>query len=157
MPEIGMKMDYIYSLFYHSVDFIEYLGTVTGLGYELTHILLFFVLQPLITITLIILLILEIFKNRRLQNLKIENTTSMFLEFAWRISRILSISFLFIQILSNYFILTNTSLTNYFPYSFLVSKNLLFTNFLIFLILTTILLLFNFLIFGKLSLWLKRP
>ena len=55
-------------IFWKCVQIIEYLGDLTGLGYELTNILLFVVIQPLLILVFLYLWIREKRKNKYLTN-----------------------------------------------------------------------------------------
>ena len=84
-------MNSIDKIFWEWTRFIEYLASVLGISYELTNLLIFLILQPLIIIILLILLVREKLKNNKYKNSITEEKTPFFLEFTWRLSRIFSI------------------------------------------------------------------
>ena len=121
-------MDFVDKLFWQCVYFIEFLGNTSGLGYELTNLLLFVVIQPLIILILI-----------------------------WRISRIISIFVLTLEFYFFYILYQNQFYLSFFKDIYDFFNNLIITNIFISLVLPIFLIFLNFLIFGKFSLWLKRP
>ena len=59
-------MNTVDQIFWKCVQFIEYFGDVTGLGYELSNILLFIVIQPILIITFLFLWLREKKKKKKL-------------------------------------------------------------------------------------------
>ena len=139
-------------IFWKCVQIIEYLGDLTGLGYELTNILLFVVIQPLLILVFLYLWIREKRKNKYLTNTNQAVPKSKFIYFFWRVSRLLSLMVLGIEMLVVYSIFFNVFK---FPVQSFIETDLL--QYLIIIIPICVLLTYNFLIFGKVSLWLKKP
>ena len=139
-------------IFWKCVQIIEYLGNLTGLGYELTNILLFVVIQPLLILVFLYLWIREKRKNKYLTNTNQAVPKSTFIYFFWRVSRLLSLMVLGIEMLVVYSIFFNVFK---FPVQSFIETDLL--QYLIIIIPICVLLIYNFLIFGKVSLWLKKP
>lgn len=139
-------------IFWKCVQFIEYFGYVTGLGYELSNILLFIVIQPLLTITFLFLWVREKKKNKKLSFSNQNVPKSKFINFFWRLSRLLSLLVLGIEILLIYSIFYDIFI---FPVQSLIVSDVL--QYIIIIIPICVLLTYNFLIFGKVSVWLKKP
>ena len=148
-------MNFIDQVFWKCVDIIEYIGNLSGLGYELTNIFLFVILQPLLIIVFLILWLKERKKNRKLASHIFPTPKSKLVYFFWRLSRLLSILLLIIEfiIVSIYF--------EIFPITNIKSEliqDLANSSIAILLISPiAILLTYNFLIFGKITIWLKKP
>ena len=139
-------------IFWKCVQFIEYFGYVTGLGYELSNILLFIVIQPLLTMTFLFLWVREKKKNKKLSYSNQNVPKSKFINFFWRLSRLLSLLVLGIEILLIYSIFYDISI---FPVQSLIESDVL--QYIMIIIPICVLLTYNFLIFGKVSVWLKKP
>ena len=139
-------------IFWKCVEFIEYFGDLTGLGYELTNILLFIVIQPILIITFLFLWLREKKKNKKLSYSNQSIPKSKFIYFFWRLSRFLSLVVLGIEILVIYSIFYD--IFRYPILNFIKSDVL---QYIIIIIPICILLTYNFLIFGKVSVWLKKP
>ena len=139
-------------IFWKCVQFIEYFGYVTGLGYELSNILLFIVIQPLLTITFLFLWVREKKKNKKLSYSNQNVPKSKFINFFWRLSRLLSLLVLGIEILVIYSIFYDIFI---FPVQSLIKSD--FLQYIMIIIPIGVLLTYNFLIFGKVSIWLKKP
>ena len=139
-------------IFWKCVQFIEYFGYVTGLGYELSNILLFIVIQPLLTITFLFLWVREKKKNKKLSFSNQNVPKSKFINFFWRLSRLLSLLVLGIEILLIYSIFYDIFI---FPVQSLIVSDVL--QYIMIIIPICVLLTYNFLIFGKVSVWLKKP
>lgn len=139
-------------IFWKCVQFIEYFGYVTGLGYELSNILLFIVIQPLLTITFLFLWVREKKKNKKLSYSNQNVPKSKFINFFWRLSRLLSLLVLGIEILLIYSIFYDIFI---FPVQSLIVSDVL--QYIMIIIPICVLLTYNFLIFGKVSVWLKKP
>lgn len=139
-------------IFWKCVQFIEYFGYVTGLGYELSNILLFIVIQPLLTITFLFLWVREKKKNKKLSFSNQNVPKSKFINFFWRLSRLLSLLVLGIEILLIYSIFYDIFI---FPVQSLIESDVL--QYIMIIIPICVLLTYNFLIFGKVSVWLKKP
>ena len=139
-------------IFWKCVQFIEYFGYVTGLGYELSNILLFIVIQPLLTITFLFLWVREKKKNKKLSYSNQNVPKSKFINFFWRLSRLLSLLVLGIEILVIYSIFYDIFI---FPVQSLIESDVL--QYIMIIIPICVLLTYNFLIFGKVSVWLKKP
>ncbi len=148
-------MNFIDQVFLKCVDIIEYIGNLSGLGYELTNIFLFVILQPLLIIIFLILWLKERKKNRKLASHIFPTPKSKLVYFFWRLSRLLSILVLVIEFItvSIYF--------EIFPITNIKSELIQdLENSLIAILLISpiaILLTYNFLIFGKITIWLKKP
>ena len=145
-------MNTIDQIFWKCVEFIEYFGDLTGLGYELTNILLFIVIQPILIITFLFLWLREKKKNKKLSYSNQSIPKSKFIYFFWRLSRFLSLVVLGIEILVIYSIFYD--IFRYPILNFIKSDVL---QYIIIIIPICILLTYNFLIFGKVSVWLKKP
>ena len=139
-------------IFWKSVQFIEYFGYATGLGYELSNILLFIVIQPLLTMTFLFLWVREKKKNKKLSYSNQNVPKSKFINFFWRLSRLLSLLVLGIEILVIYSIFYDIFI---FPVQSLIKSDIL--QYIMIIIPIGVLLTYNFLIFGKVSVWLKKP
>ena len=139
-------------IFWKCVEFIEYFGDLTGLGYELTNILLFIVIQPILIITFLFLWLREKKKNKKLSYSNQSIPKSKFIYFFWRLSRFLSLVVLGIEILVIYSIFYD--ILRYPILNFIKSD---VQQYIIIIIPICILLTYNFLIFGKVSVWLKKP
>ena len=139
-------------IFWKSVQFIEYFGYATGLGYELSNILLFIVIQPLLTMTFLFLWVREKKKNKKLSYSNQNVPKSKFINFFWRLSRLLSLLVLGIEILVIYSIFYDIFI---FPVQSLIESDVL--QYIMIIIPICVLLTYNFLIFGKVSVWLKKP
>ena len=139
-------------IFWKSVQFIEYFGYATGLGYELSNILLFIVIQPLLTMTFLFLWVREKKKNKKLSYSNQNVPKSKFINFFWRLSRLLSLFVLGIEILVIYSIFYDIFI---FPVQSLIKSDIL--QYIMIIIPIGVLLTYNFLIFGKVSVWLKKP
>ena len=150
-------MDFVDKLFWQCVYFIEFLGNTSGLGYELTNLLLFVVIQPLIILILILLLFREKARYRKFINDSLQKDTSFANEILWRISRISSIFVLTLEFYLFYILYQNQFYLSFFKDIYDFFNNLIITNIFISLVLPIFLIFLNFLIFGKFSLWLKRP
>ena len=62
-------MNLIDQIFWRCVDAIEYLGNLSGLGYELTNIILFVIIQPLLILVFLFLWLKERRKNKNFVSL----------------------------------------------------------------------------------------
>ena len=145
-------MNTIDQIFWKCVEFIEYFGDLTGLGYELTNILLFIVIQPILIITFLFLWLREKKKNKKLSYSNQSIPKSKFIYFFWRLSRFFSLVVLGIEILVIYSIFYDIFR---FPILNFIKSDVL--QYIIIIIPICILLTYNFLIFGKVSVWLKKP
>ena len=92
-------MGLIDKIFLECVQFIEYVGNLNGLGYEATNIILFVIIQPLLIIVFLFLWLKEKRKNRNLLNTNKNLPKSNLVYFFWRVSRLLSVSVLLIEII----------------------------------------------------------
>ena len=95
-------MGLIDKIFLECVQFIEYVGNLTGLGYETTNIILFVIIQPLLIIVFLFLWLKEKRKNRSLLNTNKNLPKSNLIYFFWRLSRLLSMLVLLIEIILIY-------------------------------------------------------
>ena len=145
-------MNTVDQIFWKCVQFIEYFGDVTGLGYELSNILLFIVIQPILIITFLFLWLREKKKNKKLFYSNQSAPKSKFIYFFWRLSRFLSLFVLAVEILAIYSIFYDIFR---FPVQSLIKSDVL--QYIIIIIPICILLTYNFLFFGKVSVWLKKP
>ena len=145
-------MNTVDQIFWKCVQFIEYFGDVTGLGYELSNILLFIVFQPILIIIFLFLWLREKKKNKKLFYSNQSAPKSKFIYFFWRLSRFLSLLVLAVEILAIYSIFYDIFR---FPVQSLIKSDVL--QYIIIIIPICILLTYNFLIFGKVSVWLKKP
>ena len=143
-------MNFIDQVFWKLVDFIEYIGNLSGLGYELTNIFLFVILQPLLIIVFLFLWLKERKKNKKLASHILPTPKSKLVYFFWRLSRLLSILVLVIELI---IVLIYFEIFAAFPIKISGSE------FIIYLAISpiVILLIYNYLIFGKITIWLKKP
>ena len=145
-------MNTVDQIFWKCVQFIEYFGDVTGLGYELSNILLFIIIQPILILTFLFLWLREKKKNKKRSYSNLGTPKSKFINFFWRLSRFLSLLVLAVEILAIYSIFYDIFR---FPVQSLIKSDVL--QYIIIIIPICILLTYNFLIFGKVSVWLKKP
>ena len=143
-------MNFIDQFYWKCLDIIEYIGNLSGLGYELTNIFLFVILQPLLIIVFLFLWLKERKKNKRLASHNIPTPKSKLVYFFWRLSRLLSILILVIELI---IVLIYFEIFAAFPIKIFGSE------FIIYLAISpiAILLIYNYLIFGKITIWLKKP
>ena len=143
-------MNFIDQFYWKCVDIIEYIGNLSGLGYELTNIFLFVILQPLLIIVFLILWLKERKKNKKLASHIFPTPKSKMVYFFWRLSRLLSILVLVIELI---IVLIYFEIFAAFPIKIFGSE------FIIYLAISpiVILLIYNYLIFGKITIWLKKP
>jgi len=143
-------MNFIDQFYWKCVDIIEYIGNLSGLGYELTNIFLFVILQPLLIIVFLILWLKERKKNKKLASHILPTPKSKLVYFFWRLSRLLSILVLVIELI---IVLIYFEIFAAFPIKIFGSE------FIIYLAISpiVILLIYNYLIFGKITIWLKKP
>ena len=143
-------MNFIDQFYWKCLDIIEYIGNLSGLGYELTNIFLFVILQPLLIIVFLFLWLKERKKNKRLASHNIPTPKSKLVYFFWRLSRLLSILILVIELI---IVLIYFEIFAAFPIKISGSE------FIIYLAISpiVILLIYNYLIFGKITIWLKKP
>tara|TARA_B100002052_G_scaffold286295_1_gene300016 strand:- start:398 stop:829 length:432 start_codon:yes stop_codon:yes gene_type:complete len=143
-------MNFIDQFYWKCVDIIEYIGNLSGVGYELTNIFLFVILQPLLIIVFLILWLKERKKNKKLASHIFPTPKSKMVYFFWRLSRLLSILVLVIELI---IVLIYFEIFAAFPNKFFGSE------FIIYLAISpiVILLIYNYLIFGKITIWLKKP
>ena len=145
-------MGLIDKIFLECVQFIEYVGNLTGLGYETTNIILFVIIQPLLIIVFLLLWLNEKRKNRSLLDTNKNMPKSNLIYFFWRLSRLLSMLVLLIEIILIYSL--------YFDIFKLPFKEFIreeIYNSFVIILPVAILILYNFLIFGKVTIWLKKP
>ena len=144
--------NWIEKVFWNCVELIEYIGQITNLGYELTNIMIFVIIQPSLILIFLILWLLEKRKNKKLSSFKNENLPSPFKEVLWRISRVLSFLVFLIESIVIYSIFNNEL--------FQISQNQYFRKEIIYAIFIfspiVILIIFNFLSFGRASIWIKK-
>ena len=145
-------MGLIDKIFWECVQFIEYLGNLTGLGYEFTNILLFVIIQPLLIIVFLFLWLKEKRKNRSLLNTNKNLPKSNLIYFFWRLSRLLSMLVLLIEIILIYSLYFGV-----FQLPFNESIREEIYNSFVTIFPVTLLISYNFLIFGKVTVWLKKP
>ena len=143
-------MNFIDQFYWKCVDIIEYIGNLSGLGYELTNIFLFVILQPLLIIVFLFLWLKERKKNKKLASHILPTPKSKLVYFFWRLSRLLSILVLVIELI---IVLIYFEIFAAFPIKIFGSE------FIIYLAISpiVILLIYNYLIFGKITIWLKKP
>ena len=143
-------MNFIDQFYWKCLDIIEYIGNLSGLGYELTNIFLFVILQPLLIIVFLFLWLKERKKNKRLASHNIPTPKSKLVYFFWRLSRLLSILILVIELI---IVLIYFKIFAAFP------NKIFGSEFIIYLAISpiAILLIYNYLIFGKITIWLKKP
>ena len=96
---MGRLSNWIEKIFWNCVELIEYIGQITNLGYELTNVIIFVIIQPSLILIFLILWLLEKRKNKKLSSFKNENSPSPFKEFLWRISRVLSFLVFLIELI----------------------------------------------------------
>ena len=145
-------MGLIDKIFWECVQFIEYLGNLTGLGYEFTNILLFVIIQPLLIIVFLFLWLKEKRKNRILLNTNKNLPKSNLIYFFWRLSRLLSMLVLLIEIILIYSLYFDIFML---PFKGFVREEIYNSFVTIFPV--ALLISYNFLIFGKVTVWLKKP
>ena len=143
-------MNFIDQFYWKCLDIIEYIGNLSGLGYELTNIFLFVILQPLLIIVFLFLWLKERKKNKKLASHIFPTPKSKMVYFFWRLSRLLSILVLVIELI---IVLIYFEIFAAFPIKIFGSE------FIIYLAISpiVILLIYNYLIFGKITIWLKKP
>ena len=143
-------MNFIDQFYWKCLDIIEYIGNLSGLGYELTNIFLFVILQPLLIIVFLFLWLKERKKNKRLASHNIPTPKSKLVYFFWRLSRLLSILILVIELII---------VLIYFEIFAAFTIKIFGSEFIIYLAISpiVILLIYNYLIFGKITIWLKKP
>ena len=143
-------MNFIDQFYWKCLDIIEYIGNLSGLGYELTNIFLFVILQPLLIIVFLFLWLKERKKNKKLASHIFPTPKSKMVYFFWRLSRLLSILVLVIELI---IVLIYFEIFAAFPIKISGSE------FIIYLAISpiAILLIYNYLIFGKITIWLKKP
>ena len=142
-------MNFIDQFYLKCLDIIEYIGNLSGLGYELTNIFLFVILQPLLIIVFLFLWLKERKKNKRLASHNIPTPKSKLVYFFWRLSRLLSILIFLIELI---IVFIYFEIFDAFPNKISGSE-------FIYLAISpiAILLIYNYLIFGKITIWLKKP
>ena len=145
-------MGLIDKIFWECVQFIEYLGNLTGLGYEFTNILLFVIIQPLLIIVFLFLWLKEKRKNRNLLNTNKNLPKSNLIYFFWRLSRLLSMLVLLIEIILIYSLYFDIFML---PFKGFIREEIYNSFVTIFPV--ALLISYNFLIFGKVTVWLKKP
>ena len=77
-------MSLIDQIFWSCVDAIEYLGNLSGLGYELTNIVLFVIIQPLLILVFLFLWLKERRKNKNLISHNLPGRKGKLIDFWWR-------------------------------------------------------------------------
>ena len=145
-------MGLIDTIFWECVQFIEYVGNFTGLGYEFTNIFLFVIIQPLLIIVFLFLWLKEKRKNRSLLNTNKNLPKSNLIYFFWRLSRLLSMLLLLIEIILIYSLYFDVFLL---PFKGIIREEIYNSFVTIFPV--ALLISYNFLIFGKVTVWLKKP
>tara|TARA_Y100001960_G_scaffold266418_1_gene290092 strand:- start:706 stop:1143 length:438 start_codon:yes stop_codon:yes gene_type:complete len=145
-------MGLIDKIFWECVQFIEYLGNLTGLGYEFTNILLFVIIQPLLIIVFLFLWLKEKRKNRSLLNTNKNLPKSNLIYFFWRLSRLLSMLVFLIEIILIYSLYFDVFIL---PFKGFYREEIYNSFVAIFPV--ALLISYNFLIFGKVTVWLKKP
>ena len=145
-------MGLIDKIFWECVQFIEYLGNLTGLGYEFTNILLFVIIQPLLIIVFLFLWLKEKRKNRSLLNTNKNLPKSNLIYFFWRLSRLLSMLVLLIEIILIYSLYFDVFIL---PFKGFIREEIY--NSVVTIFPVALLISYNFLIFGKVTVWLKKP
>ena len=143
-------MNFIDQFYWKCLDIIEYIGNLSGLGYELTNIFLFVILQPLLIIVFLFLWLKERKKNKKLASHILPTPKSKLVYFFWRLSRLLSILVLVIELII---------VLIYFEIFAAFTIKIFGSEFIIYLAISpiVILLIYNYLIFGKITIWLKKP
>ena len=145
-------MGLIDKVFWECVQFIEYVGNITGLGYEFTNILLFVIIQPLLIIVFLFLWQKEKRKTRSLLNTNKNLPKSNLIYFFWRLSRLLSILVLLTEVTLIYSLYFDTFTL---PFKGVIREEI-YNSFII-IFPAALLISYNFLIFGKVTVWLKKP
>jgi len=145
-------MGLIDKIFLEWVQFIEYVGNFTGLDYEVTNIILFVIIQPLLIIVFLLLWLKEKRKNRRLLNTNKNLPKSNLIYFFWRLSRLLSVLVLLVEIILIYSLYFDIFKL---PFKEFIREEI-YNSFVIIFPLA-LLISYNFLIFGKVTVWLKKP
>ena len=145
-------MELIDRIFWECVQFIEYIGNFTGLGYEFTNILLFVIIQPLLIIVFLFLWLKEKRKNSSLLNTNKNLPKSNLIYFFWRFSRLLSMLVLLIEILLIYSLYFDVFVL---PFKEVIRQEIY--NSFVTMFPVVLLISYNFLIFGKVTVWLKKP
>ena len=145
-------MGLIDKIFLECVQFIEYVGNLTGLGYEATNIILFVIIQPLLIIVFLFLWLKEKRKNRNLLNTNKNLPKSNLVYFFWRLSRLLSVLVLLVEIILIYSLYFDIFKL---PFKEFIREEI-YNSFVIIFPLA-LLISYNFLIFGKVTVWLKKP
>ena len=145
-------MELIDKIFLEWVQFIEYVGNFTGLDYEVTNIILFVIIQPLLIIVFLLLWLKEKRKNRRLLNTNKNLPKSNLIYFFWRLSRLLSVLVLLVEIILIYSLYFDIFKL---PFKEFIREEI-YNSFVIIFPLA-LLISYNFLIFGKVTVWLKKP
>ena len=143
-------MNFIDQFYWKCLDIIEYIGNLSGLGYELTNIFLFVILQPLLIIVFLFLWLKERKINKKLASHILPTPKSKLVYFFWRLSRLLSILVLVIELII---------VLIYFEIFTAFTIKIFGSEFIIYLAISpiVILLIYNYLIFGKITIWLKKP
>ncbi len=134
------------------VPFIEYVVNFTGLDYEVTNIILFVIIQPLLIIVFLLLWLKEKRKNRSLLNTNKNLPKSNLIYFFWRLSRLLSVLVLLVEIILIYSLYFDIFKL---PFKEFIREEI-YNSFVIIFPLA-LLISYNFLIFGKVTVWLKKP
>ena len=145
-------MGLIDKIFLEWVQFIEYVGNFTGLDYEVTNIILFVIIQPLLIIVFLLLWLKEKRKNRRLLNTNKNLPKSNLIYFFWRLSRLLSVLVLLVEIILIYSLYFDIFKL---PFKEFIREEIYNSFVIIFPV--ALLISYNFLIFGKVTVWLKKP
>tara|TARA_B100000029_G_scaffold295122_1_gene288440 strand:+ start:680 stop:1117 length:438 start_codon:yes stop_codon:yes gene_type:complete len=145
-------MELIDKIFLEWVQFIEYVGNFTGLDYEVTNIILFVIIQPLLIIVFLLLWLKEKRKNRRLLNTNKNLPKSNLIYFFWRLSRLLSVLVLLVEIILIYSLYFDIFKL---PFKEFIREEIYNSFVIIFPV--ALLISYNFLIFGKVTVWLKKP
>ena len=148
-------MNFIDQFYWKCLDIIEYIGNLSGLGYELTNIFLFVILQPLLIIVFLFLWLKERKKNKKLASHILPTPKSKLVYFFWRLSMLLSILVLVIELIIVLIYFEIFPITNIKSELIQDLSNSQIAIFIISPI--AILLTYNFLIFGKITIWLKKP
>ena len=145
-------MGLIDKIFLEWVQFIEYVGNFTGLDYEVINIILFAIIQPLLIIVFLLLWLKEKRKNRRLLNTNKNLPKSNLIYFFWRLSRLLSVLVLLVEIILIYSLYFDIFKL---PFKEFIREEIYNSFVIIFPV--ALLISYNFLIFGKVTVWLKKP
>ena len=143
-------MNFIDQFYWKCLDIIEYIGNLSGLGYELTNIFLYVILQPLLIIVFLFLWLKERKKNKKLASHILPTPKAKLVYFFWRLSRLLSILVLVIELII---------VLIYFEIFAAFTIKIFGSEFIIYLAISpiVILIIYNYLIFGKITIWLKKP